>query len=158
MGVRVLIPGLARLAAAAALLAAVVPAAAAQEAPRAVAFVAGAGFPVDTLKLDQVREIYLGRIEIVGGIRVKPVDQREGQPIRRAVLAGLLRMSRDQYIEHWNLHLFQEGGFTPLLRRTSREVLDTVREIEGAVGYVWLDEAQGQPQVKILHTLTVSPR
>lgn len=147
-----------RLAAAAALLGALAASAPAQEAPRVVAFVAGSAFPVDTLTLDQIREIYLGRIEIVGGIRIKPVDQHERQPIRKAVLSSLLRLSRDQYIAHWNLHLFQEGGFTPLLRPGSREVLDTVKEIEGAVGYVWLDEARVQPQVKILQTLTASPR
>lgn len=157
MGVRVLTRALARLGICAVLLWALRVPAAAQDASRTVAFVAGAGFPVDRLGIEQVRDIYLGRTGIIGGIRIKPIDQRESQPIRKSVLAGLLGMSRDQYIEHWNLHLYRDGGFTPLLRPGSTEVLDTVREIEGAIGYVWLQEADGQQQVKILQTFT-APR
>ncbi len=62
-------------------------------------------------------------------------------------------MSRDRYIDYWNLLLFRNGGFFPLLKKTSRAVIEAVREQDGGVGYVWLEEARNEPGIKILLTL-----
>lgn len=62
-------------------------------------------------------------------------------------------MTRDYYIDYWNKRLFQKGGLTPLLKDNSEEVLQAVREQGGALGYVWLDEAEGREGIKILLTI-----
>lgn len=121
--------------------------------PRVMAIVAGADFPKDQLTLEELKAIYLGEIQILKYIRVQPMDQRHNQPIRKKFLDQVLYMTRDYYIDYWNKRLFREGGLTPLLKNNSREVLEAVRDQEGAVGYVWLDEAEGREGIKILLTI-----
>src|SRR5437660_1211162 len=44
-----------------------------------LAIIADKTFPVDTITLSTLQEIYLGKKEIIGDVRLKPVDQRDNQ-------------------------------------------------------------------------------
>ena len=118
-----------------------------------IAIVSGAGFPKDRLTLKELRAIYLGEVVILKDLWIHPIDQQETQPIRRKFLEQVVRMTRDRYIDYWNQRLFRYGGFTPLLKNNGRDVIETVREEDGTLGYVWLEEARSEPKIKVLLTL-----
>lgn len=123
--------------------------------PKEMAIIAGKNFPKDRLNLEQVRQIYLGDIQILESIRVYPVDQSHLQPIRDRFLAKVLNMSRDNYLDYWNKRLYRKGGITPLLEDTSQGVLSAVMEREGAIGYVWADEIAENGDLKILLSIEI---
>lgn len=118
---------------------------------RELAVVAGKSFPVDTLTLDNVKEIYRGEKKIIAGIRLKPIDQRGSQPIRLEFLNKVVHFSEDEYVMYWNNRLFRDGGIPPTLKNNSAEVIMAVEETVGAIGYVWLDETTAaKTDLKIL--------
>lgn len=129
---------------------------AAQENKRAtetMAVIAGMGFPKDQMTIKELKAIYLGETQLLKDLWIHPIDQRENRPIRNNFLEQVVNMSRDRYIDYWNQRLFRYGGFSPLLKSNSREVIEAVREQDGGVGYVWLEEARNEPGIKILLTL-----
>jgi len=129
---------------------------AAQETKRAtetMAIIAGAGFPQDRMTVKELKAIYLGETQLVKDLWIHPIDQRENRPIRKSFLEQVVNLTRDRYIDHWNQRLFRYGGFSPLLKSNSLEVIEAVREQEGAIGYVWLEEARNEQGIKILLTL-----
>jgi len=121
-----------------------------------LAVIAGKSFPADTLTLDVLQEIYKGEKEIIGSVRLKPIDQRDTQQIKFLFLEKTLHLSHDGYITYWNNRLFREGGIPPALKQNAEEVILTVQEMVGAVGYVWLEEAKAaKDRVKILFKMDV---
>jgi hypothetical protein len=118
-----------------------------------MAIIAGTNFPKDHLTRKELKTIYLGETQLLKDLWIHPIDQLENQPIRKTFLDQVVNMTRDRYIDYWNQRLFRFGGFTPLLKSNSREVIKAVREQDGALGYVWLDEARNESGIKILMTL-----
>jgi len=120
-----------------------------------LAIIAGTGFPKDQMTDKELKKIYLGETQSFKDLWIHPVDQRENQPIRKIFLEQVLNMTRDRYIDYWNQRLFRSGGYSPLLKGNSREVIETVREQDGTLGYVWLEEARNESGIKILLTLDI---
>jgi len=118
-----------------------------------MAIIAGTDFPKDRMTKKELKTIYLGETQLLKDLWIHPVDQRESQPIRKSFLEQVVNMTRDRYIDYWNQRLFRYGGFSPLLKNNSREVIETVREQDGALGYVWLEEARNESGIKIVLTL-----
>lgn len=118
-----------------------------------LAVIAGTNFPKDQMTMKELKTIYLGETQLLKDLWIHPIDQRENQPIRKIFLEQVVNMTRDRYIDYWNQRLFRYGGFSPLLKNNSREVIETIREQDGALGYVWLEEARNESGIKILLTL-----
>lgn len=125
---------------------------------REIAVVVKKTFPADTLTLADLKEIYLGHKRILGRVRLTPLDQRGDQEINAVFLKRIMGLSRSQYLDHWLKLLYREGGRPPFIKKNSEDVLSTVEEITGAIGYVWSDEAKAAGnRVKILITIEVNP-
>jgi ABC-type phosphate transport system substrate-binding protein len=120
-----------------------------------LAIIAGTNFPKDQMTKKELKTIYLGETQLLKDLWIHPVDQRENQPIRKNFLEQVVNMTRDRYIDYWNQRLFRYGGFSPLLKGNSREVIETIREQDGALGYVWLEETRNESGIKILLTLDI---
>lgn len=120
---------------------------------REIAVIINARSPINSLSLEEVKGIYLGEIRLLGGKRLKPIDQQENQEIRQAFLKQVLGMSQASYLKHWIHRIFQDGIDAPILRGDSAAVIETVRESEEAIGYIWADEALSARGIKIVLTL-----
>lgn len=125
----------------------------AQAKAEEIAMIVNAGLDVGTVTLDDVREIYRGKIQFLGGKRLKPIDQSESQGIRKAFLAEVLRLSKSDYTKHWMHLVFLEGTNAPVLRDDSAAVIQTIRDTEGAIGYVWASEAANAKGIKTILTI-----
>ena len=55
----------------------------------------------------------------------------------------------------WNQRLYRKGGITPLLEDNSLDMLEAIQAKEGAIGYVWADEANISKNIKILLLINV---
>lgn len=118
-----------------------------------IAIIVNAGLDVNTISLDDVREVYRGKIQFLGGKRLKPIDQSESQEIRIAFLTEALRLSKSDYTKHWMHLVFLEGTNAPVLRDDSAAVIQAVRDSEGAIGYVWASDAANAKGVKTIFTI-----
>lgn len=117
---------------------------------RELAIIIHPSLDVQALSLEEVRQIYLGEVEFVGKKRIKPVDQEEGQEIRKEFLNDILHISKSDYSRRWMHLIFLGGTEGPILRKEGRGVIETVRRTKGAIGYVWADEAAGAEGVRIV--------
>ncbi|MBI3805754.1 MAG: hypothetical protein HY282_18535 [Nitrospirae bacterium] len=118
-----------------------------------IAIIVNGQVDITSISLDDVREIYRGKIQFLAGKRLKPIDQAENQEIRKVFLGEILRMSKSEYTKHWMHLVFLEGTNAPVLRDDSTAVIESVRESEGAIGYVWSSEAVHAKGVKVVSTL-----
>jgi hypothetical protein len=85
------------------------------------------------LSLGDIREIYLGDREFVGNVRFVPVDNQAAQ----AEFAGkVLTMAVERYNTLWIKKSFRDALTPPVQKATDAEVLEFVKNTQGAVGYV----------------------
>lgn len=116
---------------------------------RNIAIIVNPDLNIESFSLEEVRKIYLGGTQFIEEKRPKPVDQNENEEIRQVFLQEVLRMSKSDYTKYW-LHLvFQGGANVPILRENSAAVIESVRQLKGAIGYVWADEASEAKGIKV---------
>ncbi|HET6465800.1 MAG TPA: hypothetical protein VFH55_09355 [Nitrospiria bacterium] len=121
-----------------------------------IAVISGKSFPADAMTLEEIREIYRGEKQLIGGQRLKPIDQRDTQAIRIQFLNKVLNFSGDEYVTYWNNRLFREGGIPPIPKNNSADVISAVQDTDGAIGYVWLsDTTDSKANLKILLTIPI---
>ena len=120
--------------AAASALASVRPVAAAPERCRIVVH---PSLGVRALSRFDVARLFLGKtLEWPDGTRARPVDQREGSPVREAFNRDVLRRSAAAVKAHWQQSVFSGRGIPPPEAPSDAAVLAHVRAEPGAIGYV----------------------
>jgi len=125
-------------------------AAAPEPAPRdTLVIVSNHVFPASKLTREEVRDIYLGRRMIEQYLRIRPIDQSD-QAIRTAFLQAIVGLSKPAYIDHWNRLLFQQGGLPPLLKDSPDELVSELLKLDGSIGYLWEEDAEGRRDLKVL--------
>ena len=86
-----------------------------------------------TLSADDIKDVYIGQMQMAGSIRLVPVDNG---PAQEAFLARVVRMEIGRYNTAWIKKAFRDGVSAPALKAGDAEVLDFVRRTPGAVGYI----------------------
>jgi ABC-type phosphate transport system substrate-binding protein len=86
-----------------------------------------------SLSAEDLKEIFLGEVQFVGGARVAPVDTGSAQAL---FLERVLKMSAARYSSWWTKKSFRDGQNPPPSRATDAQVLAFVKETPGAIGYV----------------------
>ena len=86
-----------------------------------------------TLSADDIKDVYIGQMQMAGSIRLVPVDNGAAQ---EAFLARVVRMEVGRYNTAWIKKAFRDGVSAPALKASDAEVLEFVRRTPGAVGYV----------------------
>ena len=86
-----------------------------------------------TLSADDIKDVYIGQMQMAGSIRLVPVDNG---PAQEAFLARVVRMEVGRYNTAWIKKAYRDGVSAPALKAGDAEVLEFVRRTPGAVGYV----------------------
>lgn len=118
-----------------------------------IAIIANKAYPANHISLSTLKEIYFGEKNTESGIRIKPYDQKSTR-LRKKFLTKVLGVSEDGYNAFWIKKVFQEGGAPPVTRATSDEVIRTIKEEPGGIGYIWKHEGD-LSGIKILLTIEV---
>lgn len=85
------------------------------------------------LRPDEVRDVFLGQKEIIGNLKVKPIDNAA---LHEEFLRRVLNLDSLKYITIWTKKGFRDGADPPLQEFGDAEVIRTVKSTPGAVGYV----------------------
>ena len=116
-----------------------------------VAVITGASFPKDTMTSSEVKDIYLGKAEMLDGKRLKPVDLKGAA--KKDFLEKVVGLSEDEYKSYWIKRVFREGGSPPAVKNAADDVISAVKEENGMIGYISADEAKGKGGIKVLLTI-----
>ncbi len=116
-----------------------------------IAIVSGSAFPKDSLSASDVKDIYLGKTSLIGGVKVKPLDLKAG--VKSDFLQKAVGMSEDDYKGYWIKRVFREGGNPPAVKASSDDVVSAVKDEAGALGYVSESDARSKAGIKVLLVL-----
>ncbi|HET8759934.1 MAG TPA: hypothetical protein VFN94_02630 [Nitrospiria bacterium] len=122
-------------------------------APNDLVFVASSETPVQSLKTDEILNIYLGKQRVANGFPVSAIDHSETETIKRTFLERVMRMTHAQYREQLMRRRFQEGAVTPKFVTSADEALNVARETPGAIAYVYESDAGTLRGLKVLATI-----
>lgn len=122
-------------------------------APTDLVFVAADVTPFHTMSVEDIQNIYLGKKRMAENYPVFAVDQSEAAPIKLDFLNYVLHMTQSQYREQLLKRRLQEGAVIPKVVGNSEEILKTVRETPGAIGYVHESEVGTMLGLKVVATV-----
>ncbi|WOT04564.1 phosphate ABC transporter substrate-binding protein [Shewanella youngdeokensis] len=103
---------------------------------------------VDSLTLNEVKKLYLGKSTQVNGAKVVLVELPEGAADRVA-FHGLTTGRNDAQLQsNWSRLVFTGKANAPVIEADAAAVINKVKSTSNAVGYV--DEANVTADVKVL--------
>ncbi len=115
-----------------------------------IVVIANENYPANRLTLQSVKSIYLGEKEYERSVKIKPINQKDANLIKKEFIEKALSATVDVYRSYWLKKVFKEGAIPPPSKESSQEVIKTVIYEDGAVGYVWSEEAQRETGIKVL--------
>jgi ABC-type phosphate transport system substrate-binding protein len=104
--------------------------------------------PVESISKEELAAIYLAKkMTWSEGLPVVPVNHEASSSLREYFSTAVFERSTRELAEHWNRLRFQ-GKLPPLVQTSDQAVLNFVRSVPGAIGYV--DVNQPTSGVKVL--------
>ena len=105
-------------------------------ADTAMIIIAHPGLGVDSLALDELQFVYLGKqARWDNGVRVHPAMLKKSD-LHDAFVTEMLGRSPAKFKTHWKQLVFTGKGIPPKSFRTEDDLVAYVRETEGGIGYV----------------------
>jgi len=121
---------------------------------REIAIIAHPYFPMNSISASAVKHIYLAEKTSAGGVKIKPMEQRD-EAIKKRFIEKVISSSVDGYKAYWIKKFFQEGVTPPTAKGTPSEIIQAISQTAGAIGYVWEDDIRGDSGVKVLLKIEV---
>lgn len=118
-----------------------------------IAIIVRDDFPQKNISLYELKTIYMGTKSFQEGTKLTPLDQQDRNLIKKLFLQKVVRLSPSDYEGFWAIRAFG-GIIPPSIKKTSQEVIYSILGTEGALGYVWKDEADWDG-ITILMTIPV---
>ena len=115
---------------------------------RELAIVANRDFPSNVVTVAGVKEIYLGKKMTEGIVKIRPMEHND-EVLKKKFIQKVMGSSIDGYKVYWIKKYFQEGITPPANKASSADLLHSVAQTSGGIGYVWADEVKGDG-VKVL--------
>lgn len=85
------------------------------------------------LSEEELRDVFVGELQIAGGVRLVPLDNAS---LQKDFVEKALKMDAPTYNILWTKKGFREGLNPPPVKSGDAEVIATIKATPGAVGYV----------------------
>jgi hypothetical protein len=89
--------------------------------------------PTLAVTAGDISAIYTGDKQMLGGVKLKPLDNHAGQA---EFLGKVLQLNAGRYDSLWTMKSFRDGLTPPAVKATDADVLAYVQSTPGAIGYV----------------------
>src|SRR4030066_767017 len=119
-----------------------------------LAIIANKDYPMNSISASAVKDIYLGEKTSEGGVKIKPMEQKD-EAIKKRFIEKVMGSTVDGYKAYWIKKFFQEGVTPPTSKGSPVEMIQAISQTGGSVGYVWADEVKGDSGVKVLLKIEV---
>jgi len=108
--------------------------------------------PTNTLSTKELIDLYMGKlIAFPNGERASPLDLPQDSILREEFYQTLTNKPISSINAYWSRVKFSGHAQSPLSLDSSAEVLQRVKDIDNAIGYVKLNEVTDD--VKVVYTL-----
>jgi len=105
--------------------------------------------PYEALSLNQIRAIFSMRVRRwPDGSPITVMVLRDQNPIHKNFLKSTLQMLPHQLRRHWDRYIYSGIGQGPIVVTNQGEMLEKVRQTDGAIGYI--EEGVPHEQVRAL--------
>lgn len=119
-----------------------------------IIIIVNANGPLVHISASDIRDIYMGEIKFVQGIRILPIHYPEGH-VKDIFLSQVLGQSSKAYRLHWTKKVFQEGLTLPAIKSNPREIVELVETQPGAIGYVPRQWVNGHKGLRIVSSFEI---
>jgi ABC-type phosphate transport system substrate-binding protein len=114
-----------------------------------IAIVVGLKSTIESISLDELRRVYLGKADtLASGKSVVVYDQTEGSQLWKNFAENVLGKSAKQIKSYWSIQIFTGKGTPPRAVGNSEEVMTIVSRDPRGIGYI--DAGEASDRVKIL--------
>jgi hypothetical protein len=86
-----------------------------------------------SFRVDDIKLIYTGNMELLGSKKIRSLDNRSAQ---QEFLSKVLGLNADRYDSLWTMKCFRDGLTPPAVKENDSEVIAYVQKTPGAIGYV----------------------
>ncbi len=117
-----------------------------------IAVIVNAKGPLSGLKEEGVKDIYLGHITFLNGVKVAPLNHREGE-VKDRFLTALVGKTSMGYRRYWMRRSFREGVRLPASYKSFNQIVDKVKESAGAIGYLPASVLNDTAGIKVIITI-----
>src|SRR3989304_6566604 len=97
---------------------------------RELAIIANKDYPLNSISASAVKDIYLGEKTSEGGVKIKPMDQKD-EAIKKRFIEKVMGSTVDGYKAYWIKKFFQEGVTPPTAKDTPSEIIDAISNTGG---------------------------
>lgn len=116
---------------------------------RELAIITNKDYPSNAITSARVKEIYMGEKMSEGSVKIKPMEHND-ESIKKKFIEKIMGSTLDGYKAYWIKKFFQEGITPPINKASSADVIQSVSQTSGGIGYVWADDVKGDAGVKVL--------
>lgn len=113
-----------------------------------VAVIVNPASTIPSASSSDVKALFLGKKNTLGGVSVSPAAQKEGQASRGSFNEKVLRKSDRQYKAYWSKLLFAGKGVPPKTFENDAAVKAHVAATANAIGYI--DSSVVDSTVKVI--------
>jgi hypothetical protein len=113
-----------------------------------LAIIGHPGISLPGITHDQASKAYLGTLNSLDGVNVKPVDQAVGNDARSEFYGKVAGIGEAQLARYWSQRMFSGKGRPPPTVADDAAVKDWVIRTPGGIGYV--DSSAVDGSVKVL--------
>jgi hypothetical protein len=85
---------------------------------------------------ETLQKVFLGKVIMVNGVSVIPVNLAPGTAERRAFMDLVMGQGDEKFISYWTVRRYIGKGQPPKEFSSPQELLDYVRATPGAIGYL----------------------
>lgn len=117
-----------------------------------IAVIVNASGPLVDAGERDIADIYLGNKRFQDAVKIVPLLYPEGS-VKEAFLKDTLRMTPKDYKLYWTKKIFQEGTPLPKTPAGIPEIINTVKEIEGAIGFLPRDMLKDLSGIKVIKVI-----
>ncbi|MFH0708854.1 MAG: hypothetical protein V2A75_01475 [Pseudomonadota bacterium] len=97
--------------------------------------VSGNSFGVDSMNVDEIRGIYLGKRFRLGGKKIIPLNLGIDNPLRNQFEQNILEEDRNTLAQYW-LQAHYLGHRTPKVFKSQESIAEFLSKVDNTVGYV----------------------
>jgi ABC-type phosphate transport system substrate-binding protein len=111
--------------------------------------------PVQQLTGDEIKAIYLGEQGYWGQTKIRPISYRSPRGVQSDFLRRIVQINPANYAKYWIHRIFREGGVPPATADSRADLLRTVANQDGAIGFLFAADLPDNPKrVKTVYRST----
>ncbi|MBI5237914.1 MAG: hypothetical protein HY887_05775 [Deltaproteobacteria bacterium] len=109
--------------------------------------------PLSGLTESDIKDIYLGNLRFVEGVKITPLHYKEG-PVKDAFLKSMVGKDSFKYRQYWTKKTFQDGTPSPATKTSPADITSVVIGNRGAIAYLPESELGDLRGVRVITKLS----